>query len=91
MEPHALARRVLRAVHALSQRSAEPSLPALLAVVPDSPARVCATLLALDAQGFLDGERLRLTLRGFAAVQAPRAVAFERRRNARLRKAFRVA
>jgi hypothetical protein len=51
-------------------------------------------LIALDAQGFLDGERLRLTLRGFAAVQAPRAVAFERRkgpRDARLRKAFRVA
>jgi hypothetical protein len=94
METHPLARRVLRAVHALSQRDVAPSLPALLAVVPDSPARICATLLALDQQGYLDGDRLRLTLRGFAAVQAPRAVAFERRRSlrdARLRKAWRVA
>ena len=97
METHPLARRVLRAVHALSQRDAAPSLPALLAVVPDSPARICATLIALDREGYLDGERLRLTLRGFAAVQAPRAVAFERRRGARdarssgVRKAWRVA
>lgn len=91
MEQHSLPRRVLRAVHALCQRDAEPSVTALLAIVPDSPARVCAMLLALDAEGYLDGERLRLTLRGFAALQIPRAVAFERRRRLRTGGAWRVA
>ena len=91
MEHDSLLRRVLRAVHALSQRDASPSLPALLAIVPDSPTRICAALLALDEGGYLDGERLRLTMRGFAAVHAPRAIAFERRRGSRLRKAWRVA
>lgn len=87
----ALPRRVLRALHALSDRGCGASLEALLAIVPDSKTAVCATLLALDEAGYVDGEKLRLTMLGFAAVQAPRAVAFERRRFGALRKAVRVA
>jgi len=83
--------RVLRAVHALSKRDVEPSWHALFAVVPESAARIFSTVLALDAEGYLDAETLRLTLRGFAAVQLPAAVAYERRRNGRLRGAARVA
>jgi hypothetical protein len=74
-----LSRRVLRAIHALGERTGEPSIQTLLALVPAPPAAVCAMLLALDEAGYVDGERLRLTMRGFAAVHAPRALAFERR------------
>src|SRR5437868_7129814 len=87
----ALQRRVLRALHALGVRGVEPSLTSLLAIVPDPAAAVCATLLSLDEAGYIDGDCLRLTLLGFAAVKAPRAVAFERRRQGSLRKAIRVA
>ncbi|GAC1394031.1 MAG: hypothetical protein NVS3B10_21050 [Polyangiales bacterium] len=90
MHSTSTARRLLRAVHVVSQREGS-SLRTLLALVPDPPARACAMLLALDEAGYIDGERLRLTLRGFAALHAPQALAFERRRGARLRKAIRVA
>ncbi len=89
-----LARRVLRALRALTERGGEISVSTVMALVPASPAAVCAMLLALDAEGYVDGDRFRLTMRGFAAAHAPRAIAFERRRESRkgaMRKAVRVA
>jgi DNA-binding IclR family transcriptional regulator len=88
-----LARRVLRALLALTERGGEISVQTVMALVPASPAAVCAMLLALDAEGFVDGDRFRLTMRGFAAAHAPRAIAYERRRKnlGTMRKAIRVA
>ena len=89
-----LARRVLRALRALTERGGEISVQTVMAIVPASPAAVCAMLLALDAEGYVDGDRFRLTMKGFAAAHAPRAIAFERRREDRkgaMRKAIRVA
>ena len=89
-----LARRVLRALLALTERGGEISVQTVMTLVPASPAAVCAMLLALDAEGYVDGDRFRLTMRGFAAAHAPRAIAFERRRGPRadrMRKAVRVA
>src|SRR3954463_5268204 len=86
-----LARRVLRALLALTDRGGEISVQTVMTLVPASPAAVCAMLLALDAEGYVDGDRFRLTMRGFAAAHAPRAIAFERRREGAMRKAVRVA
>jgi hypothetical protein len=86
-----LARRVLRALLALTERGGEISIHTVMTLVPASPAAVCAMLLALDAEGYVDGDRFRLTMRGFAAAHAPRAIAFERRRHGSMRKAIRVA
>ncbi len=70
----ALARRILRGLHALTTRGGEPSLVTLLALVPASRTSVCAMLLSLDREGYIDGENLRLTMRGFAAMQLPRVL-----------------
>lgn len=86
-----LARRVLRALLALTERGGEISVQTVMALVPASPAAVCAMLLALDAEGYVDGDRFRLTMRGFAAAHAPRVVGYERRREGAMRKAIRVA
>jgi hypothetical protein len=91
MNQHPLPRLVLRAVHALQERGVSPSIEAVVAVVPADDEAVRAMIDALDRDGYLDASRMRLTLRGFAAVQLPTAVAYERRQNLRLRKCFRVA
>ncbi len=86
-----LARLVLRALLSLSQSTSAPiSLERLVAVVPAPAPAVLATLRMLDEEGYVDASRLRLTLQGFAAANLPQVVAFERRRNPRLRKAYRV-
>jgi hypothetical protein len=78
-----LPRMVLRAVFALGEAGTPASLPTLLAVVPAPAEEIEAALRALDAQGFLDAARLRLTMRGLAAAVAPRMVAVDRRKTPR--------
>lgn len=78
-----LPRMILRAVYALTESGSPASLRAILAVVPAPAPRVVATVRALDAEGYLDATRMRLTMRGLAAACAPRMVAAERRRVSR--------
>jgi hypothetical protein len=85
-----LARLVLRAVLAFSEQGTQPSLERLVAVVPAPAPAVLAMVRVLDEEGYLDASRLRLTLQGFAAAHLPQIVGFERRKNPRLRKAYRV-
>lgn len=75
-----LPRMVLRAVYALTESGASASLRTVLSVVPAPAPRVEATIRALDAQGYLDASRMRLTMRGLAAACAPRMVATDRRK-----------
>ncbi len=75
-----LPRLVLRAVYALTESGSNPSLPSVVAVVPAPANQVEAAVRALDAQGYLDAQRMRLTMRGLAAACAPKMVATDRRR-----------
>lgn len=85
-----LARLVLRALLAFSEQNTQASLERLVAVVPAPAPAVLAMVRVLDEEGYVDASRLRLTLQGFAAAHLPQVVAFERRKNPRLRKAYRV-
>lgn len=78
-----LARRVLRAVYALTESGLAPSCASILAVVPAKHADVLAAIEALETDGFLDASRMRLTMAGLAAACAPRMEAVDRRRSAR--------
>src|SRR5262245_14449235 len=78
-----LPRMVLRAVYALTESGSPPSLRTVLAIVPAPAPKVVATVRALDAQGYLDATKMRLTMRGLAAACAPRMVAVDRRRSPR--------
>lgn len=69
-----LPRMVLRAVYALTESGSAPSLRTVLAVVPAPSAKVEATIKALDSQGYLDANRMRLTMRGLAAACSPRMI-----------------
>lgn len=75
-----LPRMVLRAVYALTESGSPASLRTILAVVPAPAPKVVATVRALDAEGYLDATKMRLTMRGLAAACAPRMVATDRRR-----------
>jgi hypothetical protein len=75
-----LPRMVLRAVYALTESGSPASLRSILAVVPAPAPKIIATVRALDAEGYLDATRMRLTMRGLAAACAPRMVATDRRR-----------
>lgn len=75
-----LPRMVLRAVYALTEAGSPASLRTVLAVVPAPAPKVEAAIRALDAQGFLDATRMRLTMRGLAAACSPRMVATDRRK-----------
>jgi hypothetical protein len=74
---------VLRAVYALTEAGSPASLRTVVAVVPAPAPQVEAAIRALDAQGFLDAARMRLTMRGLAAACAPRMVATDRRKVSR--------
>jgi len=78
-----LPRMVLRAVYALTESGSAPSLRTVVAIVPAPAPKVEATIRALDAQGFLDASRMRLTMRGLAAACSPRMVATDRRKTPR--------
>jgi hypothetical protein len=78
-----LPRLVLRAVYALTESGSPASLRSLLAVVPAPAPQIVATVRALDAEGYLDAARMRLTMRGLAAACAPRMVATDRRKTRR--------
>ena len=78
-----LPRMVLRAVYALTESGAPASLRTILAVVPAPAPKIVATVRALDAEGYLDATRMRLTMRGLAAACAPRMVAADRRKQSR--------
>jgi hypothetical protein len=71
---------VLRAVKALTESGSAPSLRSLTAVVPAPAAQVVSVVRALDAQGYLDATRMRLTMRGLAAACASRVVTTDRRK-----------
>ena len=75
-----LPRMVLRAVYALTESGSPASLRTILAVVPAPAPKVVATVRALDAEGYLDATRMRLTMRGLAAACSPRMIATDRRR-----------
>ncbi len=75
-----LPRMVLRAVYALTESGSPASLRTILAIVPAPAPKVVATVRALDAEGFLDANRMRLTMRGLAMACSPRMVATDRRR-----------
>ena len=78
-----LPRMILRAVYALTESGSPASLQSVLAIVPAPAPKVIATVRALDAEGYLDASRMRLTMRGLAAACAPRMVAIDRRRTPR--------
>lgn len=78
-----LPRMILRAVYALTESGTPASLRSLIAVVPAPAPKVVATVRALDAEGYLDATKMRLTMRGLAAACAPRMVAVDRRKASR--------
>lgn len=80
MVTQTLPRMVLRAVYALTESGASPTLRSLVAVVPAPAPRVVETVRALDEAGYLDSKRMRLTMQGLAAAMSPRMVATDRRR-----------
>jgi hypothetical protein len=78
-----LPRMILRAVYALTESGSAASLRTILAVVPAPAPKVVATVRALDAEGYLDATKMRLTMRGLAAACAPRMIAADRRKVSR--------